>query len=457
MINKFPVEWMYAAFIKIRFEEGKNYMILPIEKWMVEQDFPIEVTNLLDEGFTCYKAGAYRAGLLFSYLGFEKIIKNRLLDARCPDNVPEGAWTSIQRDVNNDSKWEETVFDTITGYSRNPIFLQDNKKREEMNRHLSYWRDRRNDAAHAKENEINYAHVESFWTFMQSYLPKLVVRGSRTAILDSIEKHFDHKFTPENTDFSHIMQQIKHSLYDEDLISFYQEVQLIFEEIDPFFMIFENKDMNKFWDEIFKLGDPFTTELIRFLKDGNSFNIFNAFISEYTQRIALFDGDKQFIHNLWYDKMKELNNPYKLLAALLRNNLVEEKSKRTAFEKLMLNLKNKTPSDDLDYKTLIENGYLTVFKERVFTMDDGISVSGVDFKWANSNINPICHYISNNVLDEQVVRWLCVAFYSPPYPDKLRASLNELFSREKELKQKFIKIAQKIGVTPPVNLGFNEQ
>ena len=76
-------------------------------------------------------------------------------------------------------------------------------------------------------------------------------------------------------------------------------------------------------------------------------------------------------------------------------------------------------------------------------MDDGISISGVDFKWANSNINPICHYISNNVLDEQVVRWLCVAFYSPPYPDKLRASLNELFSREKELKQKFIKIAQK--------------
>ncbi|PIE91991.1 hypothetical protein CO726_29080 [Bacillus fungorum] len=117
-------------------------------------------------------------------------------------------------------------------------------------------------------------------------------------------------------------------------------------------MIFENKDMNKFWDEILKLGDPFTTELIRFLKDENSFNIFNAFISEYTQRIALFDGDKQFIHNLWYDKMKELNNPYKILAALLRNNLVEEKSKRTAFKKLMLNLKNKTPSDDIDYKTL---------------------------------------------------------------------------------------------------------
>jgi hypothetical protein len=67
-------------------------VILQIEKWITEQDFPEEATNLLDEGITCYKAGAYRAGLLFSYLGFEKVIKNRLLDAKRPDNVPEGAW-----------------------------------------------------------------------------------------------------------------------------------------------------------------------------------------------------------------------------------------------------------------------------------------------------------------------------------------------------------------------------
>ncbi|MFJ7513129.1 hypothetical protein ACIQW7_27470 [Peribacillus simplex] len=432
-------------------------MILPIEKWMTDQDFPVEVTNLLDEGFTCYKAGAYRAGLLFSYLGFEKIIKNRLLDARPPDNVPEGAWASIQRDLNNDSKWEETVFDTITGYSSNPIFLQDNKKREEMNRHLSYWRDRRNDAAHAKENEINYAHVESFWTFMQSYLPKLVVRGSRAAILDSIEKHFDHRFTPENTDFSHIVQQIKHSLYDDDLISFYQEVKVIFENKNPFYMIFEDKDMNKFWDELFRLGEPFTTKLIRFLKDENSFDVFKSFITEYTQRIALFHEDKQFIYNLWYAKIKEFENPYKLLAVLLRNNLVEENNKGTAFKKLISNLKNKIPSHDLDYNTLIENGYLTVFKERVFSVDDDTEALVNKFKWGNSNIDPVQHYFSVNGLDEQVVRCLCKVFRRKPYPDKLCASLNEFFSSKKELKQEFIKIAKEIGVTPPDSLGFNEQ
>ncbi|MGF0471631.1 hypothetical protein ACQQ6W_18760 [Lysinibacillus fusiformis] len=433
-------------------------MFLSIEKWTVEQNFPVEVTNLLDEGITCYKAGAYRAGLLFSYLGFEKIIKNRLLDARRPDNVPEGIWTSIQRDINNDAKWEEKVFESITGFSNNPIFLQDNKKREEINRHLSYWRDRRNDAAHAKENEINYAHVESFWTFMQSYLPKLVVRGSKSAILDSIAKHFDHRFTPENTDFSHIVQQIKHSLYDDDLESFFQEVKVIFEEKDPFFTFIENKDMNKFWDELFKLGEPFTTKLLQFFKDENNFDAFSVFISEYTQRIALFHEDKQFIYNLWYEKIAKFDNPYKLLAALLRNNLVEEMNKRTAFNKLISNLKNSVPSNELDYNTLVENGYLAVFKEIVFAVDDHTGVLVNSPKWGNANITPVEHYFSNNGLNEEAVRCLCVVFQrSQSYPNKLCASLNEFFSRKEELKQEFIKIAKELGVTPPAKLGFNEQ
>lgn len=432
-------------------------MILPIEKWMTAQDFPVEVTNLLEEGFMCYKAGAYRAGLLFSYLGFEKIIKNRLLDARRPDNVPEGAWKSIQRDVINDAKWEETVFDSITGYANNPIFLQDNKKREEMNRHLSYWRDRRNDAAHAKENEINYAHVETFWTFMQSYLPKLVVRGSRVAILASIEKHFDTRYTPQNTNFSHIVQQINHSLYDDDLISFYEEVKEIIENIDPFYIIFNYENINKFWDELFKLGEPFSTKLIVFFKEEKNFEAFNTFIKEYTHRIALFHEDKHFIHNLWHEKLKEFNDPYKFILALLRNNLIENDNKKTAFQKLVSNLNDKTPNDQ-DYKTLIEKGYLTVFKDEVFGMYNGAFHSLLNlFKWGNYNISPVEHYLTNNKLDGQVVQSLVDVFQCKPYPGKLCTSLHDFFSHNEQIKQEFIEIAEELGITPPTSLGFYNQ
>jgi hypothetical protein len=364
---------------------------------------------------------------------------------------------SIIRDVNNDAKWEETVFDTVTGYATMPIFLQDNKKREEMNRHLSYWRDRRNDAAHAKENEISYAHVESFWIFMQSNIPKLVVRGSRAAIFETIEKHFDKRFTPKNTDFSHIMQQIKHSLYEEDLIIFYQDVKEIFEEIDPFFMVFVDQDMNKFWDEILKIGEPFSSQLVRYLKSEDSFDVFNTFIMEYTHRIALFHEEHQFIYNLWYEKIKKFGDPYKLIAALLRNNLIEERNKKTAIKKLILNLNNEIPSDPLDYKILIEHGYIIDFRELVFGVDVETDALINQFGWGNENLNPVRHYLSNSGLDKEVVLCLNSVFRSQPYPRKMCANLKDIFSINEELIKEFIRIAEELGVTPPTSLGFKEE
>jgi hypothetical protein len=431
-------------------------MVLPFEKWISEQRFPEEGTDLLNEGIICYKAGAYRAGLLFSYLGFEKVIKNRLLDAKRPDNVIEGAWKSIQRDINNDAIWEETVFDTVTGFSNMPIFLQDNKKREEMKRHLSYWRDRRNDAAHAKENEINNAHVETFWTFMQSNLPKLVVRGSRVAILENIERHFDHRFTPEGTDFSHIIQQIKHSLYEEDLLSFYQDVRGIFEEVDPFFTVIKNDEMNKFWNEIFKLGDPFSRQLVQYFKSEKGAEVFEAFIGEYAHRIALFYEDKHFIYNLWYEKIKNFEDPYKLLATLLRNNLIEDRSKETAIDKLILNLNNKIPSDSIDFITLVENGYLINFRKLVFGIGDDVSTLVNDFGWGNKNLKTVRYYLFNSGLDKEVVQSLCRVFQSQPYPNKMCANLKDFFNKNGELKDEFKNIAEDLGISPPKDLGFEE-
>ncbi|SDO00662.1 hypothetical protein [Halobacillus aidingensis] len=430
-------------------------MILPIEKWIAEQNFPVEATNLLDEGIICYKSGAYRAGLLFSYLGFEKIIKNRLLDARRPDNIHEGAWGNIQRDVNNDSKWEETVFDTITGFSNMPIFLQDNKKREEMNRHLSYWRDRRNDAAHAKENEINNAHVEVFWTFMQSNIPKLVVRGSRAAILDNIKLHFDSRYTPEGSDFSHIIQQIKHSLYEEDLKSFYKDVKEVFEDLHPFYPFISDSEMNSFWNEIFKLGEPFSTSLVQYFKSEDGADVFIIVIQDFPRHIALFHEEKQFIHNLWYEKIKDFEDPYKIMSALLRNSLIEERNQEEALKKLILNLNNKIPSDGLDFMLLNQYGYLNHFRKLVFGIDSETKTLINDFSWGNKNLNPVRHYLEHNGLDDEVVNSLCRVFMAQPYPDKMCANLKDYFNNHKDIKEEFIRISEGLRATPPTSLGFN--
>jgi hypothetical protein len=52
--------------------------------------------RLMEEAFTCYKASAYRASLLFSYLGFQTILKERVLSSNKPDLIPLKLWQSSQ-------------------------------------------------------------------------------------------------------------------------------------------------------------------------------------------------------------------------------------------------------------------------------------------------------------------------------------------------------------------------
>lgn len=54
---------------------------------------------------------------------------------------------------------------------------------------MEYWRSLRNDCVHSKDNLIVAAHVESFWLFIQSILPKLVINGSKDFLLSELEDY----------------------------------------------------------------------------------------------------------------------------------------------------------------------------------------------------------------------------------------------------------------------------
>ena len=59
-------------------------MNLKIEKWIIDQKLSKKVTPLFDEAIKSYKASAYKAALLFSYLGFMTILKERIINAQLP-------------------------------------------------------------------------------------------------------------------------------------------------------------------------------------------------------------------------------------------------------------------------------------------------------------------------------------------------------------------------------------
>ena len=54
-------------------------MKLNIETWLETAKLPAESRHLFDDAIKCYKAEAFTAGMLMSYLGFLIILKNRIM------------------------------------------------------------------------------------------------------------------------------------------------------------------------------------------------------------------------------------------------------------------------------------------------------------------------------------------------------------------------------------------
>ncbi|HEV7785046.1 MAG TPA: hypothetical protein VGQ28_06890, partial [Thermoanaerobaculia bacterium] len=143
-------------------------MNIPFRAWLLEQGIDTHSQSLFNEALLCYQVSAYRAALVFSYLGFLRILVQRLITAHPPESFPKAMWDALQKRIRDDNSWEGATFEAATRSQPDSIFLVDDDIRQQ----LQYWRGRRNDAAHSKGNEISYAHVESLWLFIRSNLGK---------------------------------------------------------------------------------------------------------------------------------------------------------------------------------------------------------------------------------------------------------------------------------------------
>jgi hypothetical protein len=82
-------------------------MKLPFEEWVIQKQFSNNVSKLFDEAFICYKNGAYRAALLFSYISFLTILKEIIIKSTKPVSIPQGRWDDIIDKLQSDNTWEK--------------------------------------------------------------------------------------------------------------------------------------------------------------------------------------------------------------------------------------------------------------------------------------------------------------------------------------------------------------
>jgi hypothetical protein len=133
-------------------------MKLQLEQWLDDQTLSNESWSCFKESFICYKVGAYKAGLLFGYLGFLTTIRDRILQSRPPQGIPEDRWTNMQNNVSNHALWDGATFDATQQENPAPVFGIDKELRDQV----KYWKDRRNDCAHSKQNQSSPPIARAF-------------------------------------------------------------------------------------------------------------------------------------------------------------------------------------------------------------------------------------------------------------------------------------------------------
>ena len=200
-------------------------MKLSIETWLESQELDQEADSCFSESFICFKVGAYKAALLFAYLGFFGVLRTRILAAQPPTGFTAAHWTSIQNKVRNAETWDKSIFEATQQVNPGQVFIVS----PDLRGQVTYWKDRRNDCAHSKQNKIVAAHVEAFFAFVESNLSKFAVNGSRPAITARIFNHYNPSLTPPNQQIAPLIQEITHAVPIAELGDFTNDLATAFD------------------------------------------------------------------------------------------------------------------------------------------------------------------------------------------------------------------------------------
>lgn len=419
-------------------------MKLPIESWIDEQNLTDDIVDLFHEAVICYQNGAYRASLLTTYIGFLSIIKDRMNRSKLPTGFIEAEWGAKLREINNHDKWENAVYDSLI-QGNNPrakeIFLLSDDIRQQ----LAYWRSRRNDAAHYKDNEINGHHTEAFWSFIKSNIPKMAVNGGMQGILNKFSDHFNDERTTPGTDIRPLIQEIPASILVEEYAVFFPRLKSV---IDVRVWYDDAASFNVF-NEIFNLTDNRVIKgLQTYLKEDNRDL---RFLNNYPSRVQYLGYAPPDIRELWKKRMfnKYINiNPFTIYCELVRQNLIPVSEISGINTTLLSNYdqqgNHKLPVNDADINTIISTGFFNeVFDEAIVRQDLKM------YLWVNSKCDLIAMMVEYCPLQKETVASICKNAQSGYPSEWLIREIQSLFNKKPAIKQTFTIIANAENITIP--------
>lgn len=400
-------------------------MRLKFEEWYKERKFSSLTEDLFDESVSCYKISAYRSAFLMSYLGFQNIIRERLLN----DDKKEDIFTKETIDIlEGDERWEFKITTIIKSNNKN------DKKNEKINKELfndnyivnnskninpfklsehieqeyNYWHLIRNNSAHAKGREITYSTIESFWNFIENSISKFIINGGKDGLIRRAKECYKYKNEKNASDIEDI------EVIVDDLISLGEEKE-IYEFLKEISVLFKIEYYNKydivkrFWDKIVKFDKGIVNKnLLSLVK--NDTELLLKFIEVYPMIFKELQDDYRFMVDLREQKIaeyiryaynyKERVAIWRLIDMILTDNKLAEEELENFIDIIVNN--SSMPPVEQSICVLKNTSYFEKLRKNIFSYQFDPFKSGGK-SYVDKNHQLIKFYLLEMELDNEVV------------------------------------------------------
>lgn len=418
-------------------------MRLPIETWMTATALPQEARVAFEESVRCFKMSAYRAALLFSYLGMSLCLRIRILGATCPAGFPPGQWTQLLVDLKNEDRWDAQVFTCTQMKAPKAVF----DIADDIRLQIQFWKDRRNDCAHFKNNEISSAHVEALWFFIQSNLGKFVPNGSIADLLDRIQRHFDPNITPPNAPIDPIVELIPSAVPVAELPSFMSQVVTRLTGTMGSLQFLQYPLIAIIHEAMFKLNSNHVSTALSSFLESNPTLLLNV-IRRNPSLLLHWASNPSLIRKFWRSELFQHGaQDLTIYAALLRNGVIPQTELAEANRWIVLHVNNDLPTEN-DVSVLEKSGFIATLMDWAF----GAVCKVNEFTWGNRNPNLIAWLIQRYPITDDTAKVLCSVFSYPPFPFEPQKSLQALFTTDSSKAAELTATAARLGLTVPSSL-----
>jgi len=420
-------------------------MRIYFQDWIYTQSFSRHSLDLFEESILCYRSEAYKGALLFTFLGFQNIIRERVLNASLPSNAIgfESKWGEIQDRLRNEDQSDAEVIKCITMQKPFDIFSIS----DDLRNQYIYWKNRRNDCAHGKNNKIECSHVENFWLFIESNIINFNVNGSILYLLDEINKHFDISRTPVDTQPDYLIKKIPNSIKSHELLDFLTKINQ--EIINKKTMPYEHLNVLIFYENLFTLENEFLDVVRDFFKQDRKLLL--KLLLREPSRIYHFKNDPEMIRQLWKKEFRNNVSFYEIVVKMLQFDLIPKEQISEFVSDTSSNIgdsyfSNFPQEREQELKIMKEKGFIKELGEIAF---DSSFPKINSFNWARENKYLICHYLQEYNFNEDAVRAIYIAFKGEHYPWQFGKELKKLLSSNPALYKQYEMIAETYRVEIP--------